>query len=315
MVGTGLQKLARNNGMAVDSGVAYGDLRGFATTFSEGAGFKRIDIVTAFPTLESKGAFLNAIEAVQVDKVYRVQTISITAWGLCVVFRDTIGTMKRIEAFIDWFYPLLKTYDAQKATVCARCGCDAAGEGWYLINGVAYRLHETCAQHEQSALESQQQQRREEDTGSYVLGLVGAVGGAALGGVVWAVVLMLGYMASLVGLLIGWLSEKGYTLLKGKQGKGKIVILILAIIFGVLLGTVAADGITLAKMMDNGELPGFVYGDIPNIILTLLTGDGEYRGATIKNIVMGLVFAALGVFALLRKAGKEVADIQFKKLR
>ena len=60
MVGKGLQKLARNNGMMVASGVAYGNLRGFATTFTEGAGYKRMDIATSFPTPENKGAFLNA---------------------------------------------------------------------------------------------------------------------------------------------------------------------------------------------------------------------------------------------------------------
>ena len=315
MVGAGLQKLARNNGLVVDSGVAYGNLRGFATTLSEGAGYKRIDIVTAFPTPENKSAFLNAVEAVPVSKEYRVLKVNITPWGFSVMFHDTVGTMKRINAFIDWFYPLLEANEAQKATVCSRCGSDAAGEGWYLIGGVAHRLHETCAQQEQAALESVEQQRREEDDGSYVQGLIGALGGAALGAVVWAFVLLGGYVASLVGLLIGWLAEKGYNLLHGKQGKGKVAILILAIVFGVLLGTLGADVIYLAQMIGNGELIDVTYGDIPGMILGTLIYDAEYRGAILSNSAMGLLFAGLGVFALLRKAGQEVAGVNFKKLR
>ena len=47
------------------------------------------------------------------------------------------------------------------------------------------------------------------------------------------------------------------------------------------------------------------------MIALVLMEDAEYRSATIGNILMGLLFAALGVFALLRKAAKEVADVKF----
>jgi len=70
----------------------------------------------------------------------------------------------------------------------------------------------------------------------------------------WAVVLNLGYVASLVGLLIGFLALKGYDLLKGKQGKGKVAILIVAIVFGVLLGTFAEETFTVIGLINNGEL-------------------------------------------------------------
>ena len=73
--------------------------------------------------------------------------------------------------------------------------------------------------------------------------LLGMAAGAALGAVVWAIVLSFGYIASLVGLLIGFLAEKGYSLCKGRQGKGKIAILILAVVFGVVLGTFIGVGV------------------------------------------------------------------------
>ena len=121
-------------------------------------------------------------------------------------------------------------------------------------------------------------------------------------------VLLAGYVASIVGLLIGWLSEKGYNLLKGKQGKGKVVILIIAIVFGVVLGVFAADAISVAQVISETEGAVVTYADIPAFLLALLMTDGEYRSATLSNILLGLLFAGLGVFALLRKAGKEVAD-------
>lgn len=314
MVGAAFQKLARNYGMKVDSGVAYGSLMGFATTLSEGSGWKRIDITTKFPTPEQKGAFLNAVENEDIARTYRVQNLDFTARSISVVFHDTIGTMKRIEAFIAWFYPLLQVHGAESTAICNCCSTEVTEDSWYLVGGMAYHMHDSCAERVQATYEAEDIQRKEADDGSYVQGLIGAVLGAALGAVVWALVLMAGYVASLVGLLIGWLANKGYNLLRGKQGKGKVAILILAVVFGVVFGTLAAHGISLAQMIDGGELPGFAYGDIPGMILSMLMVDSEYLSGTLLSIGQGLLFAGLGVFALLRKAGQEVASIKVKKL-
>lgn len=136
-----------------------------------------------------------------------------------------------------------------------------------------------------------------------------------LGAVVWAVVLMLGYVASLVGLLIGWLSDRGYRLMRGKNGKGKVAILIVSIIFGVVIGTVGADAIMLAQMIGQGELPGWAYADIPALMLAVFAEDAEYRILVLKNIGMGLLFAALGVYYFVFRTGKEVADAKIVELK
>ena len=119
--------------------------------------------------------------------------------------------------------------------------------------------------------------------------------------------LYLGYVASLIGLLIGWLANKGYDLCKGRQGKGKVAILFFAIIFGVLLGTILPDVAYLIQGISAGEFD-LAYGEIPSLILGLLLMDPEYRSGTLPNSGMGLLFAALGVYALLRKTGKEVKE-------
>lgn len=315
MIGSGLKKLANANGMTVSDGVAYGNLRGYAVTLNEGNGYKRMDIVTAFPQLGQQESLLRATESVNMEKEYRVRQFVVNKNILTVVFHDTVGTMKKIEAFIDWFFPLLQQNGATAYNVCAECGTETTGDHWYLINGVAVPMHEQCAERLQTNIQEQEQARKDEDTGSYVSGTIGAFLGATLGAAVWALVLAMGYVASIIGLLIGWLADKGYTLLKGKQGKGKVVILILAIIFGVLLGTIVPDVVQLAGMIADGELPGYAYTDIPYLIVYLMQMDTEYFSGTMANAGMGLLFAALGVFALLRKTGKEVSGTKFKKLR
>ena len=315
MVGSGLKKLAAEHNMKVASGVAYGSLGGFAATLSEGSGWKQIVFATQFPDAVKKTEFMDAVQQVNVQKQYRVQNLGVGPRSIQVVFHDNPGTMKKIREFLDWFLPLLTQYGAAGANICSECGCETASGRWVLVSGVAYYLHDACADKVIREIEADNTQRKDEATGSYISGLIGALLGSAVGAVVWAIVLNLGYVASLVGLLIGWLAEKGYNLLKGKQGKAKVAILIVAILVGVLLGTVGGDVLTLAQMMGDGELPGFVFADIPWFLATMWAESPEYRSGMISNIGMGVLFAALGVYAILRRAGKEVADTKVVELK
>ena len=94
---------------------------------------------------------------------------------------------------------------------------------------------------------------------------------------------MFGYVASIIGFVIGWLAEKGYALLHGKNGKGKIVILIISVVFGVLFGTVLGETFSLISLIHSGELYEFTYGDIPLLIMFLLM-DAEYISSVLGNI-------------------------------
>lgn len=308
MIGSGLKKLAAEHGMTVAQGVAYGTLHGYCTTLSEGGGYKQIVISTCFPEQEKQDELLGYVNRHNVTKEYRVQNIGFAPNGISIIFQDTIGTMKKILAFIDWFYPLLPQYGATGPEICPECGMPVENGRWILRDGMAaFYLHDACAQKLERALEANREERKQPGNGSYWLGALGAFLGALLGSIVWGIVLYSGYVASLVGLLVGWLASKGYDLCKGRQGKGKVVILIFAIIFGVLLGTILPDVVYLIQGISAGELD-ITYGEIPTLILGLLLMDAEYRSATLQNGGMGLLFAALGVYALLRKTGKEVKE-------
>lgn len=314
MIGSGLKKLAQNHGMKIAHGVGYGNLLGYAVTLSEGSGYKRIDISTKFSDPVKLQELQAQINKTNITKEYRVQALNFAPNGVQIIFMDNPGTMKKLEAFIEWFFPMLGQAGASGVDVCNECGGQMTSGCWKLIDGVAHHMHESCAEKTRQALQTADETRKQETTGSYLTGLIGALLGGAIGAVIWALVLNLGYVASLVGLLIGWLAEKGYTLLKGKQGKGKVAILIVAIIISVLLGNILADVFTLVQMIQTGELEGWAVAEIPLLIILMLINDSEYLTATLVNIAQGLLFAGLGVFALLRKAGQEVADTKFVDL-
>lgn len=307
MIGSGLKKLAKEHNMKVAHGVGYGSLRGYAATMSEGAGYKQIVLTTKFADPMKLQALQEKINSRNIQRELRVQRLGFSPNNVAIVFQDNPGTMKKIMEFIEWFWPLLEEAGATKWDVCTECGCQATSGCWKLVNGVAYYLHESCGERVKRSIQEEEDSRKEADRGNYITGLLGAFAGSALGAVLWAVVLGLGYVASVVGLVIGWLAERGYSLCRGKQGKGKVVILILAVIFGVLLGNFGYDAYTLATMIWDGELPGYALVDIPSMIGFLFENEPEYVSATVRNILMGLLFAGLGVFSLLMKAGKEVS--------
>jgi len=311
MIGSGLKKFALEHCLKVAKGVAYGNFCGFAATLCEGSGYKQILLTTHVPDLARYEQLLTKVNQRDLTKEFKIQKMAFGPNVVQIVFSDDLGTMKRIREFTNWFFPLLQESGAIGAYQCAACGSELSGGNWVLIDGVAYHMHESCAKKKEWEIAQENANRKKEDTGSYLLGTIGAFLGSAIGAIAWAIVLNLGYIASLIGFAMGWLAEKGYNLLKGKQGKAKIAILIIAVILGVLLGNIGADAIMLVDMINNGEMPGFGYGDIPGLIMAVFMTDGEYRGAVLGNIVMGLLFAGLGVFSLLRKAGREVTGKKY----
>ena len=88
--------------------------------------------------------------------------------------------------------------------------------------------------------------------------------------------------------------------------------MIVAVIFGVVVGTFGAYVLMVVTMINNGETY-MTYADIPAFLMILL-GDEEFRGAAMADILQGLLFAALGVFALLWKANKDVSGIKVENL-
>ena len=315
MIASTYKKLASEYGMQVDKGVAYGSLGGFAATLSEGGGWKQIVFATTIADPVKAMELQTKLNGVNLRKEYRVTELKIAPKTIQVVFHDTPGTMKKIRAFLAFFLPLLEEAGASKCGICAECGMEAVGGCWKLIGGVAYYMHSACAEKVTRDIAETEENEKENRTGNYLTGLIGALLGAAIGAVLWAVVLYFGWVTAIVGLAVGFLAEKGYNLFRGKQGRGKVVILILAVIFGVIVGNFGADVITLAQMISAGELEGFVYGDIPLLILMILVEDAEYMMATLRGLGMGLLFAGLGVWSQMRRVKAEVSGVKVADLK
>ena len=316
MIGSGLKKLARENGMSIASGVAYGSFRGYAATFSEGSGYKLLAVTTKFPDELAENSFMGELHRRDLKKEFRVQELVMSDNCIFVNFYDSIGTMKYINSFCDLFFPLLVQYGASGVNFCSECGGEFFGDGnWKLINGAAYHLHESCAESIASGAAAQEQAVREADTGTIGAGIIGALLGALVGAIPWALLLYMGYIAAVAGLLIGWLSKKGYELLHGKRCKAKLYIVIIASILGVLIGNIAVDYYSLFSLIRDGLLPELTYGDIFPALLYLFSGDDAYRAATLSNVGLGLLFALIGTYGVFRDIRRETSGMKMSTLK
>lgn len=314
MIGFAYRKFARENGMQVGSGIAYGNLRGYAASLCEGSGWKMMTVNTKISDAAAEAEIRSQLESGINRKRFSIRDAQFADGRIEILFLDTVGTMKKVKAFTQWFFPLLDGAGAEKYEICDICGMEMGNSGvWRQTGEVVWHVHPACAGRLETEIRRAEQERAENASGSYFTGLLGALVGALLGAVVWAVVYELGYIASVVGLLIAFLAVKGYELLRGRQGKGMAVLILAAVVFGVAAGNLMAYCWELMTLVLDGELP-IAMGEIPGFLLYMMQ-DGEFLGQVIKDLGMGLVFALLGAFGAISRAAKSVGRTKVRDLK
>lgn len=315
MTGISYKKFSSQYNMKSFSGVQYGEVQGFLVTLSEGAGYKSASVCVSFPTPEVEQTLLAELYAPEMAKQYRLQGVQRMNTGvLTLVFYDNPGTLKRIQAFFDWFFPHLREIGAQGVSHCAICG-QPFGElpgSLKFCNGVVMPVHDSCVQ----SVKREAAQEMEEfhaEPKQYGRGFFGGLLGGIVGAIPWAIVYYLGYFVGWLGLLIGFTVKKGYELLGGKPGRAKFWIILLITLLAVAFGQLLGDGIELAKAIADGDLPLFTYSQIPGLIIDSLIIDSDYLRATLLNFVIGVIFAMLGIFGILREVKQEgrVGEIEW----
>ena len=305
MVGSALKKYAKEKGLKVSNGVAYGLINGYMVTLYDGAGIKTLAISGAI-TEESSSMLENKFQDSDFRKQYRILKYTILPESLTVVFNDAIGTMKFIKGFVDIMPSLLTQSGVLGDGLCTACGNrieQGQTHNVVLVNGVAHRIHSGCAESVTMRAEVDRDNfnREEKKIGR---GVIGALLGSMLGGVVWAVAYYAGWFIALIGVLIGFLSKKGYELLGGKVCKAKTVVILLATLFGAAFGQILGDMAWIAKETVLADPTDFTWLDVPYNYVFLFT-DSEYLGSMIWSFVQGAFFAVLGGYVIIKKSHDE----------
>lgn len=301
MIGGKLKKLAEQYGLKISGGVAYGNLLGYAVTLREDGGCKTILISTVFPDVTLKAQLETFLKQQNLARTYQLQSLKLGPTYIRITFSNVLGIMKKVESFIEWFFPLLGRYGATRFGTCPVCGEPIMEIGqWKLVNDMAVYMHGGCTEQLRQSLGATDGKPKTEEGASYFWGAIGAVLGAILGSILWALILVWGYVASIVGFVIGWLANVGYDKLRGKKGKAKVLILLLAVVIGVAVGYF---GYLAYYLVHDYSVP---FRQTLSVTLNLLQ-DREFLGDVMADVFVGLIFAGLGVFSLLHQTGKDVS--------
>lgn len=156
----------------------------------------------------------------------------------------------------------------------------------------------------------------EEKQGNVLAGLIGALLGALVGAAAWAAVgILLNLITGIIGLVIGLLASKGYDLFKGRTGVAKLICVIIAIVFGVVVGTYAIyvvplipEYIQYTEALNMGSASGGAGSLLAGLSAVQPQSPFEfmqrhiepYNSDLVKNMTMGLLFAAMGAFDVLK---------------
>lgn len=227
-----------------------------------------------------------------------------------VNFMAGMKTDKGIQAFIDNILP--EVANLTEPGKCMKCGEDNNDTtAPVLMSGEAVvPMHAECAKEYIDAIEAAdaaKEAAKPAKRDNPVLGAVGAFIGAMLGALVWAVVGIMGYIAAIIGWLIAFLSGKGYDLLGGKNGKAKIAIVIVCVIIAVIAGNFAAqiyfihDAYVQAVADLKPWEQAIPESEFMQMCIPMLWQDSDIAPGFFGDIAMGLLFAALGCWSIMRE--------------
>lgn len=133
-----------------------------------------------------------------------------------------------------------------------------------------------------------------------VLGVAGAIVGAALGGIVWILVYQLGYIAAPCGLLMVFLAMKGYELAgKGLDRKGIILSVVVAAVM-IYGAAYAAIVVSVYREIGSGISLEFAFR-LTQMALT----DPEAKSQFTKELLTGYGLSALCAFGMVIRRFKE----------
>lgn len=137
------------------------------------------------------------------------------------------------------------------------------------------------------------------------LGVLGAVLGALLGCVVWVVVYQFGYIAALCGLLIVFLSMKGYELLGKRLDKTGLILSVVVAAAAIYGAVYLSWTVSLYREMMGSRIDMEAFFRTAEILPRMIDL-ADARGDFVKDLVTGYGLSVLGAAGMIIRNFKEM---------
>lgn len=296
MISKKLRKMGEARGFVTSNGICYGDVNGYTITLDENSSYKNVVITAGIDQTAYQNIMANEK---QIRDTYRI-LLHVQPTFVVAQFAGLGAKPEKISAFIDAFTAQMDSFGCKKSACnCLFCGMEMESTSRItkLVGGRAIRMHSGCAERLIDDMKTEEQAAAEQKSNAGK-GLLGAVLLGLAAAIPWAIVYALGYFVAWLGALIGMGVVKGYQKFGGVVKKSTIVIfavlIILLVVFAQLLGDVFQIGYTILQ----GEVWGTL-ADIP-FYLNMLFSSSEYISDFLFNVLLGVIFAGLGVYGIFR---------------
>lgn len=300
MIGMIFQQVANQYGLTTSQGVAYGTIQDYPVTFLDGMGCHRIMITTRFATPSQKDNLMDIVNTQDLKNLYGLRTLQIAKKVIHVKFRTSADIQEKVNAFVEWFFPLLEENGASKANICPQCqqSIEEDDAQWVLRDGaVAFRMHKQCADELKGALATGS---KTAPNGNLLTGIGGALLAIPVGCLLWTILQFFNFYAPIVGLIIGWLTVFLYHKMNGRKGFVQYPVAILCTVLGVFLSTFAGE---IPALLQQGAGWNFLHK-----FFEYMGTNYGYMSGIWGNISMGLILGALGLFFSFKSAARKNAD-------
>ena len=224
---------------------------------------------------------------------------------IMLTFLNAKHTPERLSGVLNWLLPRMKQLNIQGTVLCGGCGQRLEPEEGALIrvNSMVYKMHGECCK--VAVHQARQEAEEYKKTNKHIgRGTLGAILFGLIGMVPWIVVYCFGWIVGWLGFLIGLAARKGYELFGGRICKAKFWIILSVTVVCVFLATFAAYSISLYIEITSAGLQYFCFR-VPGLVWQLIGADPEAAFSFAGDLVMGILFAMLGIRGLLRQTFRE----------
>lgn len=250
----------------------------------------------------------------EIREIKGVKAVNLQGKSISTFFKIPF-TKNGFKEFISHFFEMLTSYLSSKGygSGCFVTGIDDGTVRLVQVNEKHQFLSETGI----GLLEESLDQNRAEIAQrpeNFFLGLFGAVGGALIGGVLWAIMGLLGFWAWFAGIIGFTLAFQGYAKLGGKVGKFASVVIFVLCIAAIFAGSVGEWAWHVYKAY-KVDIPDLTYFEAYRETLPLIFSDPEITGEFLFDIGLGigLVFV-IGIPLVIKMYSENAGNYKIKRI-
>ena len=235
------------------------------------------------------------------DKEEHFKEYSIDKNNISITFKEDAGK-DIVDALND---AAAKLSDIGALCICG--SCDSTDNLGVYSNGTLHSI--LCDKCGEGVLKTFDEEKNRK--GNYVKGFFASLIGALLGSLLWILIGMAGFYASIAGLAISFCAFKGYEMAGAKVSKTGVIINVITILIAFLFAQHVGLYIELHK-----EIPELTFSMF--ILNThLILSDSDVLRYVLPNMGLGFLFVALGAYRTIANnfdAAKQAAGFKIEKV-